>query len=208
MPGFKNRSGGNDRGGFKKSFGGGGFKRGGFGGRQMTMHRATCGECGSSCEVPFKPAPDRPVYCNKCFKRDERSDDQRTDGRDERSNDRSDDRGYKDRDFSNRDFTRDARPAMHHATCDECGNDCEVPFRPNGDKPVFCNQCFKKTGSKSPNNNSDQNKEQFAILNAKLDRILKALTATEPKTADHVDEPVIKAMKEMKEPKTKKKSKK
>ncbi len=35
------------------------------------------------------------------------------------------------------------RPAMmHKATCAECGKTCEVPFRPNGEKPVFCNDCF------------------------------------------------------------------
>ncbi len=38
------------------------------------------------------------------------------------------------------------RPSMHPAVCDECGNECEVPFRPSGDKPVFCNNCFKREG--------------------------------------------------------------
>ena len=33
-------------------------------------------------------------------------------------------------------------PQMHNAICSECGNKCEVPFRPTGDKPVFCNNCF------------------------------------------------------------------
>ncbi len=33
-------------------------------------------------------------------------------------------------------------PQMHSAICSECGNKCEVPFRPTGDKPVFCNNCF------------------------------------------------------------------
>ena len=36
------------------------------------------------------------------------------------------------------------RPAMHKATCAECGNDCEIPFRPTGTKPVFCSMCFGK----------------------------------------------------------------
>lgn len=27
--------------------------------------------------------------------------------------------------------------------CAECGNDCTVPFRPNGRKPVLCSQCFE-----------------------------------------------------------------
>lgn len=28
------------------------------------------------------------------------------------------------------------------ATCSACKKPCEVPFRPNGDKPVFCSACF------------------------------------------------------------------
>lgn len=32
------------------------------------MFSATCGKCGNSCEVPFKPADKRPILCNSCFK--------------------------------------------------------------------------------------------------------------------------------------------
>lgn len=36
-------------------------------------------------------------------------------------------------------------PAMlHDATCAECNSPCQVPFRPNGRKPVLCGNCFKK----------------------------------------------------------------
>jgi len=38
------------------------------------------------------------------------------------------------------------RPAMHKATCSECGDECELPFRPTGDRPVFCSSCFDKQG--------------------------------------------------------------
>lgn len=31
---------------------------------------------------------------------------------------------------------------MHKAVCDECHKNCEVPFRPSGDKPIYCNDCF------------------------------------------------------------------
>ncbi|MEK9160610.1 MAG: CxxC-x17-CxxC domain-containing protein [Patescibacteria group bacterium] len=33
---------------------------------------------------------------------------------------------------------------MHKANCSKCNNVCEVPFRPNGKKPVFCSNCFVK----------------------------------------------------------------
>lgn len=35
------------------------------------------------------------------------------------------------------------RKEMHDAVCSECGDDCQVPFRPNGTKPVKCRNCFK-----------------------------------------------------------------
>ncbi|MBU4480424.1 hypothetical protein KKG48_03220 [Patescibacteria group bacterium] len=97
-----------------------------------------------------------------------------------------------------------SRPEMHKATCSDCGNSCEVPFRPTGDKPVFCSDCFKnKRGDDSqssrggdrdfggrsprprfdskPSYQSDRGKEsvnykvQFDMLNTKLDKIIKAL---------------------------------
>ena len=54
-----------------------------------------------------------------------------------------------DRSGGRRDFggggRRGDRPTMHHATCGECGKDCEVPFKPTGDRPVLCDDCFGKS---------------------------------------------------------------
>ncbi len=33
---------------------------------------------------------------------------------------------------------------MHPAVCAQCGKDTEVPFRPSGDRPVYCSDCFSK----------------------------------------------------------------
>ena len=33
---------------------------------------------------------------------------------------------------------------MHKAVCAECGKECEVPFKPSGDRPVYCKECFSK----------------------------------------------------------------
>lgn len=43
---------------------------------------------------------------------------------------------------------------MHSAVCGDCGKKCEVPFRPSGDKPVFCSSCFgsKNEGFERGNN--------------------------------------------------------
>lgn len=43
-----------------------------------------------------------------------------------------------------RDNDRGERPEMHRATCAACNTVCEVPFRPNGEKPVYCRDCFRK----------------------------------------------------------------
>ncbi len=34
------------------------------------------------------------------------------------------------------------RPQLFDATCATCGKSCQVPFKPNGMKPVFCRDCF------------------------------------------------------------------
>lgn len=64
--------------------------------------------------------------------------------------DRNEGRGFAKRSFGGRDRGgfggRDnfsAKKEMFHAVCSECGEDCEVPFRPSGSKPVFCNACFR-----------------------------------------------------------------
>ncbi len=36
---------------------------------------------------------------------------------------------------------------MHPVVCAECGKDTMVPFQPSGDRPVYCNDCFRKQKS-------------------------------------------------------------
>lgn len=33
---------------------------------------------------------------------------------------------------------------MFTATCAECKKECQVPFKPSGDRPVYCKDCFSK----------------------------------------------------------------
>lgn len=97
------------------------------------------------------------------------------------------------KDFGKRSFgSRDsARPTMHQAICSECNKECEVPFKPHGDKPVYCRNCFKSKGDMGPREFGKRDygerdsggktagggitREQFEILNSKLDQILDAL---------------------------------
>ena len=39
------------------------------------------------------------------------------------------------------------RREMHDAVCAQCGKDTQVPFRPSGDRPVYCSDCFSKQPS-------------------------------------------------------------
>ena len=93
--------------------------------------------------------------------------------------------GFRDRD--SRSF-ESKRLEMHEVTCDKCGKQCEVPFKPTESKPVFCSDCFRKDGDSSsrPRNSfgsRDRNSgspsaissEQFNQINAKLDKILGIL---------------------------------
>ena len=33
---------------------------------------------------------------------------------------------------------------MHKTICADCKQECEVPFKPSGDRPVYCKDCFSK----------------------------------------------------------------
>ncbi len=37
---------------------------------------------------------------------------------------------------------------MFRAVCSDCGDNCEVPFKPTGSKPVLCSSCFGKQNSR------------------------------------------------------------
>ena len=110
------------------------------------------------------------------------------------------------------------RREMHKAVCDECGNSCEVPFRPSGDKPIYCSDCFETKGggdSRRSGRRDDTNKqllEQVRSLNNKLDRILNVIESCCEKksisTKAKVKKKVIKAAPkddQVKEKKAKKK---
>ncbi len=48
--------------------GGGGFGDNGFSRGPREMHDATCAQCGTETQVPFRPTGARPVYCSDCFR--------------------------------------------------------------------------------------------------------------------------------------------
>lgn len=97
---------------------------------------------------------------------------------------------------------RDSRPEMHSAVCDGCGDDCQVPFRPTSGKPVYCDNCFKKSDSRperggSRSSDRGQNNEHLteAIngLSKKLDQVLSLLQVKETKVSTPMAETVVEA---------------
>jgi len=38
---------------------------------------------------------------------------------------------------------------FYPAVCSACGQKTEVPFKPNGDKPVYCSDCFRTHSRRS-----------------------------------------------------------
>src|SRR3989338_3784435 len=146
-------------------------------GSRPGMHQAICSECGKECEVPFRPTGDRPVFCNSCFEKHNKA-----------SSAGSGARNYQRSGFD--------KKRMFEAVCSKCGNKCEVPFKPTGDKPVYCSQCFDR-GNKPSAQTPDQFKQQFETLNSKLDKILQALR---PAVSLEIskEEKAVKAKKEIK----------
>ena len=66
---------------------------------------------------------------------------------------------------------------MTRVTCSGCGDECEVPFRPTTNKPVFCSPCFKNKDNPrserapAPDNTS----REFELINENLNKIMKHL---------------------------------
>ena len=95
------------------------------------------------------------------------------------------DRSGKSRDYG-RDpskFNRNSRDVkLTKVTCASCGKECEVPFKPTSNKPVYCRECFSGKGnsnenrSQSRDSNNDLSKE-LKIINEKLDKIIESLDA-------------------------------
>ena len=90
--------------------------------------------------------------------------------------------------FSGRDDSHSHEP--HKTTCDSCHAMCEVPFKPNGKKPVYCRNCYKGketttsftgqpftrfTDPVRTETGAPDLQKQFSILNTKIDRLIVAI---------------------------------
>ncbi len=126
--------------------------------RDREMFDAKCADCGNDCKLPFKPKDDRPVYCRECFQNHKPAPRSGGGGYGGRSGGggyggrsgggsyggRSGGGSYGGRSGGGSYGGRDDRPReMFDAKCADCGNDCQLPFKPKEDRPVYCRECFQ-----------------------------------------------------------------
>ncbi len=165
------------------------------GGERPQMHSAVCAACGKRCEVPFRPTGDKPIYCSFCFEKEGGAPSRR----------RNNSGGRREKESR----------TMFSAQCDSCGKRCEVPFRPTGDKPIYCSSCFEKVeeergSSRKPSKEKNgvtradiaMLGDQLISINSKLEKMLLALIPEEKKTVSAKKEVVSKKKEDKKVKKT------
>jgi CxxC-x17-CxxC domain-containing protein len=142
--------------------------------------------------------------------------------------DRGGNRGFGRSNFGRSSFRGNEGPReMFKAVCGKCGKDCEVPFRPSGDRPVFCSECFQNSRGEGDSRNYSnrgpvrpsfqrpmeprpQNNEQLGEISRKLDRIIDMLTVkptadVQPEVVETAEEIVVPEVKVEKKKRTSKK---
>jgi CxxC-x17-CxxC domain-containing protein len=114
--------------------------------------------------------------------------------------------------FKKRGFGGNSRGSgeMFTATCAKCQKQCEVPFRPNGMKPVYCTACFGGKGDNRDNQRPFGNRDSFrrdhdrapqagndalndiktalGMINIKLDKLISAISIEEVEESDLISE--------------------
>ena len=77
--------------------------------------------------------------------------------------------------------SRDERkPEMHTVTCGDCGDECQIPFEPKFNRPVYCSECFQKhkpqeSGDRYSRDErgSRSNQDDFRTSRSKSEKFLK-----------------------------------
>lgn len=73
------------------------------------------------------------------------------------------------------------RKEMHTTICADCGASCQVPFKPRGEKPVYCSPCFSSQSESSYLRPSREKRERHDQVNSsnkleiKVDKLIKKL---------------------------------
>jgi len=121
------------------------------------LYTTTCSNCGRNTTVPFKPTGTKPVYCRECYKKLKPQDGSTPVSRfpkrsKSRPNDRSSSRSPARYDSRDRKQSDRESLELYTVICDKCKKETTVPFKPTGNRPVYCKSCFQdpKLKAKSP----------------------------------------------------------
>lgn len=52
---------------------------------------------------------------------------------------------------------------LHKAVCADCHKDCEIPFKPTGERPVYCKECFSKRKAGNSFKGNSENKQALEL---------------------------------------------
>ncbi len=99
----------------------------------------TCADCRQ--EFVFT-ASEQQFYADRQFSEPRRCASCRASRKASRGGNGSSTGGYSSSGYSGGGYDRGPRE-MFSATCSSCGREAQVPFRPSGDKPVYCSDCFQ-----------------------------------------------------------------
>jgi CxxC-x17-CxxC domain-containing protein len=69
---------------------------------------------------------------------------------------------------------------MHTAICADCKKECTIPFKPSGDRPVYCKDCFSR-------------RKVISLSGIKIDGQFKPVSAPEATVLKEIDVPTAKA---------------
>ena len=73
--------------------------------------------------------------------------------------------------------------ALHKAICADCHKECEVPFRPSGERPVSCKDCFSKRKQSGPFKTRPDHRPRVAALASPAPHINKPEAVEKKKPA-------------------------
>lgn len=108
--------------------------------------------------------------------------------------------------YSGGEFRHEAPVKKYDAICSTCGRRCEVPFRPDGSRPVYCTECFgaphdananagkgkfpsrdfsprPSYGAPAGGKSLADLERQIGAMNTKIDTMLRILESMQPHTA-------------------------
>ncbi len=62
---------------------------------------------------------------------------------------------------------------MYKAICADCRKECKVPFKPSGDRPVYCQPCFsrRKAGNSFKPSIDNRPKQNIPVASAQINRL-------------------------------------